>query len=182
MLRARNWFFPVLMASALMAGHNMPLANAQEPAALEPPEEEIEQIKLNEGHITSFLAALPDVEARGGDTDVTSEKEEDKLRAALDQVVAKHGFKDLHEFDLVGANIILVMSGIDPETGEYVDPRVMMKQDKEDIKTDKKLSANERKKLIEEIDRAMEVAPKLKYPENIDLVKKHRKDLDEAIE
>jgi hypothetical protein len=53
-----------------------------------------------------------------------TDKPDPKVQAQLEDAVKKRGFKDLDEYDEVAFNISLIMTGIDPQTKKYTEPRV----------------------------------------------------------
>lgn len=158
--------FAVLSASANAQGRN------EAPAG---------QIKLTETQVTSFIAAQPDIarlagklQKAGGGTPV--------LKAELDAIAKKHGFSDFGELDELAANISIVMAGLNPDTGEFTDPIDVMKQDLENIKRDKSIPGEEKKHIVAELIEAIETSPAVLHPQNIELVKAHRKAIDKALE
>ena len=58
----------------------------------------------------------------------------------------------------------------------------MMKQEREEIQADKEIPAAEKDQLIKEIDEALKQTKPIENPENIDLVKKHSKALENAMQ
>ena len=154
---------------------------AQEPVDDEIPNEDVEQIKLTEDQIKAFISAQPAVAERTANVELKSQKEEDKLIRELDKIVAKHGFENFDEFDLIAANISIVMSGIDPETGKFTDPKILINQEREDIVSDDSIPKDEKRQLLKEIDEALSKAKPIKNPGNIGLVKKHIKAIEGAV-
>ena len=158
--------FAVLTASAVAQGRN---------------EAPVEQIKLTEAQVTSFIAAQPDltrladkVQKAGGDPPV--------LKAALDTIAKKHGFSDFGELDEVAANISIVMAGLNPDTGEFSDPIDFMKHELENVKQDKSIPGEEKKHIVAELVEAIEISPAVLHPQNIELVRTHRKAIGKALE
>lgn len=142
---------------------------------------EIKQIKLNEKMIQGFLTsqrgliAITDKLEKAGDTI------DDKLQAELDQIAKKGGFPSFYDFEDVRANIMMVLAGIDPESGTYTDPIDLIKKDIEAIKTDKQLTEPDRKQQLEELTEALKEMQPLQFKENIALVQKHFKEIDEVL-
>lgn len=151
--------------------------------------QEFQQIELTEEQISKFIAAQADLakvdtnaeapaeDAKGADAAV-----DEKLEKELDAIAAKHGFKDYEELDDVAANIALVLAGIDDATGEYADPRKQLDTELAEVKADDKLAEEEKNDMIKEIQDAIAATPELKYPGNVDLVKKHRKEIEKSLE
>lgn len=162
--------------------------------------QEFKQIELTEEHITKFIAAQADLAklstgtdeaAKEGaseeaspaaDTESAEPVVDEKLQAELDQIAAKHGFKDYAELDDVAANIALVLAGIDDESGEYSDPRKQLEAELAEVKADEKLKEDEKKSMVDEIEDAIAATPELEHPGNVDLVKKHRQAIEKSLE
>ena len=124
------------------------------------------QIRLTEDQVKSFLNAQ--TELRGAIEKLTSpggEPDEQRLLAELDTIVKRHGFKDYDDHDAVAANIALIMSGIDPDTGEFSEPRTMLEKDLEEIKQDGSMNKADKKKILEEIEEALQATPKVEFAE-----------------
>jgi hypothetical protein len=84
-----------------------------------------------------------------------------------------HGFKNLAEFDSVATNISMVMAGIDPETKVFTQPLVSIKKEIEDVSADKSISPREKSEMLEQLNEAFKAAQPIRFPTNVELVKKH---------
>lgn len=159
--------------------------------------DEFRQIELTDDLITKYIAAQADLAKLGGGSDGAAEEEEakeakadegadeaidEKFEAELEAIAKKHGFKDYAELDDVAANIALVLAGVKDDTGEYSDPRKQLDAELAEVKADDKLDAQEKAEMIKEIEEAIAATPELKYPGNIELVKKHRKAIEKSLE
>ncbi|MCH9807431.1 MAG: hypothetical protein K0U74_06850 [Alphaproteobacteria bacterium] len=143
---------------------------------------DIEQIKLTEGQIVNLVAAQKDLGAVAKRLEGLPDDSEVSVKDELDAIATKHGFKDFNELDLVSANVQIVLDGIDPDTGAYEDPIVGLKEELEEVRVDKALEEDERKALVEELEEAVAALPALKFKENIELVKKHQKMIQNALD
>ena len=169
----------VALGLALASGS----ASAQAPSA--PPSDasmEMTQLKLTEQHIKGFLGAQKDLTAIASKIEAAGDTIDAKLQAEIDALARKHGFKDFNDFDDVRANIMMVLAGIDPDSGNYTDPVDLIKKDMEAVKADKSLPEADRKQQLDELSDALKEMQPLKYKENIDLVKKHQKAIDAALQ
>ena len=158
-----------------------PSAALAQQASPSPAPAEIKQIKLSETHIKGFLGAQKDLVAITAKLEAAGDTIDDKLQKELDGIGSKNGFKDFADFEDVRANIMMVLAGIDPENGQYSDPIDLIKKDMEAIKADKSLSEAERKQQLDELGDALKEMQPLKFKENIELVKKYAKQIDEAL-
>jgi hypothetical protein len=152
---------------------------AQQAAA--PAAPEIRQLQLNEKQVQGFLGAQKDLVSITAKLEAAGDTIDEKLQKELDDIGRKHGFKDFADFEEIRANIMMVLAGIDPDTGEYSDPIELIKKDIEAIKADKALSEEDRKAQLEEMNEALKEMQPLKYTANIDVVKKYAKQIDEVL-
>lgn len=164
--------FAIVLGLATTLGH---VADAQE----------LKQIKLSDKQIEGYIAAQQEMnkitppEAPAGKPD---DKADAKIEAQFEAVAKKHGFASFAEMDDVAANISLVYSGIDPESGAFTDPISIIKKEITDIEGDAAIPAEDKKQMIAELNEAMKSTPPLKFPENVELVKKYRTRLDAVMQ
>ena len=82
--------------------------------------QEVRQIKLTEKQVQGFIAVSePMAQLYDG---VNPDKPDPKLEAQAEALVKKHSFVSLGEYDDVSMNIVMIMSGIDPQTKRFTDP------------------------------------------------------------
>ncbi len=156
------------------------LAFALGPAAAQ--DAEFKQIKLNEKQVQGFIAAQKDLNDISEKLQSATDQPDSKLQAELEAIAKKNGFASFEELDDVAANISMVMAGIDPETGDYTDPVTSIKKEIEEIKADKSIPEKEKKQMLQEMQEALDTTPALQHPENIEVVKKHRAEIDKALQ
>lgn len=143
---------------------------------------DIRQFKLTSEQIKGLVAAQPELAATADRLEKLEDETEVSVQKELDNIAKKHGFKDFMELDDVSANVQLVLDGIDPETGEYSDPIVGLKEELEEVKADKELPKEERRALLEELREALTALRPLKYKENIALVLEHHELIQKALD
>jgi hypothetical protein len=143
----------------------------------------IQQIKLDAKMIEGFIAAQKDMAAVAEKmTGAASEKPDPKIQAELEAAAKKHGFKDFNDYDDVAANISMVMAGIDPQSGVFTDPISAIKKEIEEVTGDKTLAEKDKKSMLEELAEALKTTPPLKFPENVELVKRYREKIDAVLQ
>ena len=158
------------------------LVSSSVPAlAQQTPPTEIKQLKLTEQHIKGFLGAQKDLVAITAKLEAAGDTIDEKLQKELDGIGAKNGFRDFADFEEIRANIMMVLAGIDPDNGQYSDPIDLIKKDIEAIKADKNLTEADRKQQLDEMNEALKEMQPLKFKENIEIVKKYAKQIDEAL-
>lgn len=158
----------------------IPARHAQAQQSLPAPTE-IRQVRLTEKHVQGFLGAQKDLVAITAKLEAAGDTIDEKLQKELDDIGRRHGFKDFAEFEEIRANIMMVLAGIDPDNGEYSDPIELIKRDIEAIKADKTISEEDRKAQLEEMTEALREMQPLKFKENIEVVKKFAKAIDEVL-
>ena len=141
-------------------------------------QEEFKQIELTDEIVTSFIAAQKDYEPLTKKLAEAGDEIDSGLTEELDAVAKKHGFDDFADFEDVGANVSLVLDGLDPETKEFTDPKKMIKKELEEIKADDSIPADEKKSIIADQEELLASVPELKYPGNVAVVKKHLDEIE----
>ncbi len=143
--------------------------------------QEFKQIELNDKLVTSFIAAQKDFAplasklVEGGDTP------DEALTKELEDIAKKHGFASFEEFEDVGANITLVLDGLDRSSGKFTDPIEKMKKELEEIKADASIPAEDKKLAVDDLTQEIAAAQPLKHPGNIEVVKKHVDEIEALI-
>ena len=145
-------------------------------------EEPFKQVQLSEQLVLSFIAAQKDMAAyhqKNGPP--VSEKPDPKVQADLEALAKKHGFGSFADFDDVAFNISMVMGGLDPQ-GAFTDPIAAIKKEVEEINADKTIPEKDKKQMLDELSEALKNTPPLKYPENVEVVKKHRVEIEKVLQ
>ncbi|MGD9784114.1 MAG: hypothetical protein AB7E80_15805 [Hyphomicrobiaceae bacterium] len=167
-----------LRIAASLAALAFVVMSFAQPAAAQ----DVTQIKLTEKQVLGFIAAQKDLSAISDKLQDAGDKPDAALEAELESIAKKHGFQSFQELDDVAANVSIVMAGLDPQSGEFTDPQVALKKELADIKADDTIPAEEKKQLIEELNEAIQTTPPLQHQENIEVVKKHRAEIEAALQ
>jgi len=133
--------------------------------------QEGKQIKLTEKHIQGFMAASKDM-ARlydGADPD----KPDPKVEAQAGVVAKKNGFASLAQYEDVSTNIVMIMSGIDPQTKKFTEPPEQIKNEIAALKADKSVPEAQKKEGLAQLEAALKIAKPIQFKENIALVLKY---------
>lgn len=145
-------------------------------------EAQFKQVKLTDDHIKGFLGAQKEMadfaEKQGGQQ---TENPDPKVQAELEAIAKRHGFASFDDFDDVAFNISMVIGGLD-EQGAFTDPVTSIKKEIEDITADKSIAEKDKKQMLEELNEALKHTPPLQYPENVEIVKKHRADIEKVLQ
>jgi hypothetical protein len=133
----------------------------------------VEQILLTDQQVQNFLAAQKDMEEILQKIPQGSEEPDAKTLTELDAAAKKYNFANYTEYDLVGGNIGLVMSGIDPQTKKYIGTEAVLKQQIAAIEADKSLSPKDKTDALGDLTAQLKSVQPVKIPGNIDLVTKY---------
>ena len=176
MRQALTRLIPCLVAAmAIIASTG---AWAQEP----PKDAPIKQIKLTEEQVKSFVAAQPDLATVAPKLQEAGDNIDPALQSELDTIAKKHGFANFSELDDVAANISIVMAGLDSKSGDFTEPVEALKKELADVTADASIPEDDKKQLVEELNEAIKTTPKIEHPENVEVVKAHRADIEKALQ
>ena len=146
-------------------------------------EDTFKQVKLNEKMVQGFIAAQKDMaDLAQKAANVPSDKPDPKVQAELEDIAKKNGFASFADFDDVAFNISMVMGGLDPQSGTFTDPIAAIKKEIEEVTADKTIPDKEKKQMLEELAEALKNTPALQFPENVELVKKYRVDIEKVLQ
>jgi hypothetical protein len=181
----------VVVALAALAASVAPLAaqqqnrprpqQQQQQQQAAPEEDDLEQIELTQKQIDAFIAGQAAIKAITARLKDDADPDE-KMAAQMEAAVKKVGFADMDEFENVGDNIDFVFTGIDPKTKKFSDAEAMIQKDIARLNADKNMSPQQKKRMLEDLQRALESAPKLEYPGNAQLVAKNYDRLKRTME
>ena len=143
---------------------------------------DFKQVQLAEKSVQGFIAAQKDLAAMATKLQAAGDKPDAKLQAELEGVATKNGFANFAELDDVAANISMVMAGLDPQSGDYVDPIEAIKKEMDEIKKDEKIPEKDKKQMLEEMDQALKTTPPLQFKDNVAIVKKFQKEIEKALQ
>src|SRR6266849_9461744 len=172
----------VLAAFVAVTFVHFATAATAQPAVQPAVQPALKQIKLTEQQVQGFIAAQKDLAAvlekiHGA----TSDQLPPQLQAELETAAKKHGFNDFNEYDVIAANITMVMAGIDPKTKAFTDPITAIKNEIAEVTADKTIPDEDKKQMLEELNEALKAVQPIQFPGNIELVRKHYDEIDAAL-
>jgi hypothetical protein len=141
----------------------------------------IKQIRLTEKQVQGFISAQKDMVAITKKMGLT-DKPDPKIQTQLETAAKKQGFKDFDEYDDVAFNISLIMTGIDPQTKKYTEPRVEIQQEIAEITANPTMSAEEKKQVLDQLNQELKAAVPVEYASNIDLVLQYYDKIEAALQ
>lgn len=143
--------------------------------------QEFKQIQLTDELVTSFIAAQKDFAPLAGKLAEGGEQPDAALTKELEDIAKKHGFASFANFEDVGANITIVLDGLDRSNGTYTDPVEKMKKELEEIKADDTIPPEDKKLAVDDLTQEIAAAKPLEFASNVDVVKKHLAAIEELI-
>ena len=171
-----KWF---LLAFLGLAG----LASTGTTVTVSAAEEQFKQVELSDKMIQGFISAqkdMADLAQKNGAQQ--SDKPDPKIQSELEAIAKKHGFLSFVEFDDVAFNISMVMGGLDPQSGQFTDPITAIKKEIEEITADKTIPEKDKKQMLDELAEALKNTPPLKFPANVEVVKKFRAEIEKVLQ
>jgi hypothetical protein len=142
---------------------------------------QLKQVKLTDKQVQGFISAQKELAPLSSKLEGAGDKPDPVLQTQLDQIAKKNGFSSADELDDVAANISVVLSGLDPKSGQFTEPPDQIKKDMEEVKRDTQMSQKDKDQALSEMQEALKTAAPLKFKENVALVKKYQKELDAAL-
>jgi hypothetical protein len=137
------------------------------------------QIKLTEKQVEGFIAAHKDLSLVGEKIQGSaSNKLDPQVEVELEEVAKKHGFRNLAEYDVVAANITMVLECIDPLSKEFTEPKVAIQNEIDAVNADASIADKQKKQMLDELAEALKSAQLIEYPSNIEIVKRYYDEID----
>ena len=140
--------------------------------------QEFKEIPLTEKQVEGYINAQKDFAARAQTPGGRGDRPDPKSTQELETIAKRHGFANFNEYAEVAANIGIIMAGIDPKTGSFSEPPVVLKKEIEEITADNSIPAKEKGQILELLNGALKVAHPIRQRSNIELVKKYYDRID----
>ena len=140
------------------------------------------QVKLTQAALDNLIAAQKQIRAAQGNAPQDQNAAPDpKLDAKIAGIVKSNNFASMAEFGDVSYSVGVVLSGMDPDSGNYIGAQAALKKQLDEVKADKKMPPKEKKEALDELNEAMKSAGDDKpVPGNVDLVKANISKLNEG--
>jgi hypothetical protein len=167
-----------LLAVAASAG--MAVAQQAQPAPAQQDSPQLKQIALTEKQVQNLLAAQKDMDAITAKLPDGVAEPDSKTQAVLDAAAKKNGFASYDEYGEVLDNVSLVLSGIDPKTRAFSEPPVMVRKQIDEVSADSRMSAEDKKAALADLNTALKFTANVQYPDNIKIVTKYYDQLSAA--
>jgi hypothetical protein len=141
---------------------------------------QLKQIKLTEKQVRDFISAQKQLTPLASKLESATDTPDPALQKQVEQIAKSNGFSTLDEFDDVAANISLVLAGLDAQSGQFTEPPDQIKKDMDELKQDKQLSQKDKDQALAQMQEALKSAAPLQFKENVAVVKKYQKELDQV--
>jgi SPX domain protein involved in polyphosphate accumulation len=141
---------------------------------------QFKQIKLTEKQVQDFISAQKQLAPLASKLENAADKPDPALQKQIEQIAKSNGFSTIDEFDDVAANISLVLAGLDPQSGQFTEPPDQIKKDIDELKQDKQLPQKDKDQALAEMQEALKRVAPLQFKENVAVVKKYQKELDQV--
>ncbi len=173
---ARRLAFAAVVA---FAGALLPFGNASLAQ-----EEIIKQIELTAKQVEGFISAQKDMVALDEKVQQgsASDQPDPKIKAELEEISKKHGFKDFTDYDDVAVNIAMIMAGIDPDTKKFQQPAEMIQKQIAEINADASITKADKDKMVEELNQALKTTPPIQHAANIKLIESYYDRLESVLQ
>jgi hypothetical protein len=166
----------VFAALGLLASYGMAQGQQQGES-----EQQFKQVKLTEKKVQGFIAAQKQLAPLASKLEASADKADPALEKQVEQIAKSNGFSTVDELGEVGANISLVLAGLDSKTGQFTEPPELIRKEMEAIKQDQQMSQEDKDQALKEMQEALKTATPVQFKENVALVKKYQKQLDEVL-
>jgi hypothetical protein len=154
------------------------VAQGQKPGE---PEPAFKQMRLTDKQVQGFISAQKQLAPLSSKLEAAGEKSDPALQKQVEQIAKSNGFSSVEELGDVSANISIVLAGLDPKTGQFTEPPELLRKEIESVKQDKQLPQKDKDQAVAELQAALKAATPLQFKENIAVVKKYQKDLDQVL-
>lgn len=144
-------------------------------------EQQFKQLRLTEKHIKSYISAQKQLAPLASKLEASGDKADPALENQVQQIAKSNGFSSADELADVGANISIVLAGLDPKTGQFTEPPDLIRKEMEEVKQDKQMPQKDKQQALAEMQEALKTATPLQFRENVTLVKKYQKELNQAL-
>ena len=171
-----------LRALAAFAGLGLMIssgvAQGQKPGE---PEPGFKQVRLTDKQVQAFISAQKQLEPLSSKLEAAGDKADPALQKQVEQIAKSNGFASVEELGDISANISIVLAGLDPKTGQFTEPPELLRKEIESVKQDKQLPQKDKDQALAELQEALKSAAPLQFKENVAVVKKYQKDLDQVL-
>lgn len=174
-------FAPAVRAQPNAQGANK--APSVRSTEMKPAGKETVKDQLTEARVMNFIAVQKDLAALGEQFKAMGDRPDPALQDKLDEVARRNGFANFSEAEYVRTVISLTMAHLDPGTGIYRNPTAEIEKEIDEVRRDQTLPKAERESILKELIEARNaLAPGPYLKENVEIVRKRLKDIEQVLQ
>ena len=143
-------------------------------------QQQVKQIKLTDRQVQSYISAQKQFAPLAAKLEGAGDQPDPALQSQMEQIAKSNGFASLEELDDVATNIALVLDGLDPQTGQFLEPSEQIKKAMDEVRQDGQMPQKDKDQALAEMQEELKSAAPLQFKENVAVVKKYQKELDQV--
>lgn len=140
--------------------------------------QQVKQIRLTETQVQRFISAQAQLARIADKLEAAGHKPDPTLQAQIEQIAKSSGFASVEDMDDVAINISLVLDGLDPQTGQFVERPEQVRRAINEVEQDTQMAQDEKNQVLAELREELKSAAPLQFKENVALVKKYQKQFE----
>ena len=113
-----TWFSTLAVLVGLALFSTSALAQSQKQGEGQQ-QAQFRQLRLTDKQVQSYISFQKDLAPLSSKLEAAGNNPDPALKSQVEQTAKRNGFPTLQELDDVAANIELVLSGLDPQTGKF---------------------------------------------------------------
>jgi hypothetical protein len=178
----RRWLVMLAALAGFGAGLGLSAATGMAQGARpEQGEQQFKEVRLTDKQIQSFIATQQKLAPLQSRLEAAADKPDPALQKQVEQIAKSSGFASMDEFSDVGATVSVVLAGLDAQSGQFIEPPDQIRRDMDEVKKDPQMSKQEKDQALAQMQAALRTAAPLKFKENVALVRKYQKELEQAL-
>ena len=141
-----------------------------------------QQVKQTDRQVQSYISVQKQFAPLAAKLEGAGDQPDPALQSQTEQIAKSNGFASLEELDDVATNIALVLDGIDPQTGQFLEPSEQIKKAMDEVRQDGQMPQKDKDQALAEMQEELKSAAPLQFKENVTVVKKYQKELDQVLQ
>jgi hypothetical protein len=143
------------------------------------PRQQLKQVQLTDTKMQSFISAQKELAPLVKRMEAAGYKPDPAFHKEVQQIAERHGFANVQELATVTANVSMVLTGLDARTGQFTELPDLIRKQIEAVQRNEQLPQPIKEQALAQMQQALKTAAPLQFKENVDLVRKYQKEIDE---
>jgi hypothetical protein len=139
------------------------------------------QVRLTDKDMQGFISAQRQLAPIVNKIEASGNKVDPEVQKQVEQIAKSSGFSTIDELGTVTANVSLVLAGLDLKTGQFTEPPDLIRKEIAAVEQNQALSQEDKSQALGEMHEALKTAPPLQFKENVAVVKKYQKEIDQVL-